>query len=491
MMEKIKNKCINIKYKIVFITLAVSLFTIVVLLLTNTLISKNIYKFYKIKKAVNMIEVIDDYYNGENIINLSKEIDKLTEIGNIGMAITDNNSNVIFYSDNSSFKSINDFVNNKTGKIKYKKDNIVAFDKDDGNKFTIIEGTLKNGYKVYFKINYYEINDYLKVTNIILTCIGIIVLIIVNIFAVTISRNIRKPYDELNRITKKMSNLDFSERYRKNDTNDEINILGSNINVLSDKLEDTIHDLKSNNTMLEKDIEEKSQVENMRNQFISDVSHELKTPIGLIQGYSEGLIENVNDDPESRKFYAEVIRDESIKMDAMVKKLLELMKLENSNNQLKDEEFNLRDLIDEEIKRETVNISDRKIELEVDTPKKIMVYADPEYIEQIINNYLNNAIKHCEEKNGEKKIIIRTEKQKNHKLRLFIYNSGKNIDEEYKNKIWDRFYRIDSARDRQEGGTGIGLSLVKAIMNNYKNKFGFENYDNGIEFYADINLPTK
>jgi signal transduction histidine kinase len=96
----------------------------------------------------------------------------------------------------------------------------------------------------------------------------------------------------------------------------------------------------------------------MRKQFISDVSHELKTPIGLIQGYSEGLIENVNSDEESRKFYAEVIRDEAIKMDSMVKKLLELMKLEYKERQFKDEEFDLREVIKEELKRNTVLIDE-------------------------------------------------------------------------------------------------------------------------------------
>ena len=133
-----------------------------------------------------------------------------------------------------------------------------------------------------------------------------------------------------------MSKLDFSQKYRITDADDEINNLGKSINIMSDKLEKTIKQLRNTNMELEKDIEEKSKIDEMRKSFISDVSHELKTPIALIQGYSEGLIENVNTDEESRKFYAEVIQDEINKMDKLVKQLLELMKLEYGKR-----EFNL------------------------------------------------------------------------------------------------------------------------------------------------------
>ena len=224
----------------------------------------------------------------------------------------------------------------------------------------------------------------------------------------------------------------------------------------------------------------------MRKQFISDVSHELKTPIALIQGYAEGLIENVNSSEESRKFYAEVILDESNKMDQMVKKLLELMKLEYKERQFNDTEFDLIELIKEELKRNTVVLEENNILVEFDNDKRQLVCADQEYIEQVINNYLSNAIKHVKVKDNKKKIIIRTE-EIGDKIRLYIYNTGDKIPEEYINKIWGRFYKLDSSRNRSEGGTGIGLALVKAIMNNYNNEYGVKNYDNGVEFYCDIN----
>ena len=226
----------------------------------------------------------------------------------------------------------------------------------------------------------------------------------------------------------------------------------------------------------------------MRKDFISDVSHELKTPIALIQGYAEGLVENVNDDEESRKFYAEVIIDESNKMDKMVKELLELMKLEQEGIKFNDTEFNLTELIKEQIRRQTKVLNENKIKIDFDDSKKIKVYAQQEYIEKVVNNYLTNAIKHCKTKDKEKKIVIRTEKQKDKKLRLFVYNTGDKIDEAVMEKIWNRFYKEDTSRNREDGGTGIGLAIVKAIMNNYKNEYGVKNYKNGVEFYCDINL---
>ena len=119
------------------------------------------------------------------------------------------------------------------------------------------------------------------------------------------------------------------------------------------------------------------------------------------------------------------------------------------------------------------------------------VYADEFYIEQVITNYVTNAIKHFEERNKDILIEIRIEKRENGKARIYVYNTGAPISEENQNRIWNRFYKIDTSRNREKGGTGIGLSLVKAIMNNYKNAYGVYNRDNGVEFYFDLYYIEK
>lgn len=262
---------------------------------------------------------------------------------------------------------------------------------------------------------------------------------------------------------------------------------GKSINTMSYKLEETIKQLRRNNMELERDIEEKSKIDEMRKQFISDVSHELKTPIALIQGYSEGLIENVNTDEESRKFYADVILDEANKMDILVKKLLELMKLEYGEREFNDAKFDIVELVNEIIRNSKVVLEEQNIKVDFKSNKPVYVYADDFYIEQVIRNYFTNAIKNVKKVSGHKKIKISIKDAKeNDKIRVCVFNSGENISEENLNRIWTRFYKVDKSRNRQNGGTGIGLALVKAIMNQYGTDYGVYNKKDGVEFYFEI-----
>ena len=229
----------------------------------------------------------------------------------------------------------------------------------------------------------------------------------------------------------------------------------------------------------------------MRKSFISDVSHELKTPIALIQGYSEGLLENVNDDPESRKFYAEVILDETNKMDKMVRQLIELTKLEYEKREFNNRTFNIVELEKEIVRTSKVMIDEKQTEVIFETPDKIDVFADDMYLSQIITNYLTNAIKHVKDVDGEKYIkITNVVLQDKQKARVTVFNTGENISEENLNRIWNRFFKADEARNRDDGGSGIGLSIVRAIMNNYGNDYGVENKTNGVEFYFEVDLQS-
>lgn len=255
---------------------------------------------------------------------------------------------------------------------------------------------------------------------------------------------------------------------------------------MSETLEKTIKQLRNSNIELEKDIEEKSRTDEMRKQFISDVSHELKTPIALIQGYAEGLVENVTEDEESRRFYAEVILDEANKMDIVVKKLLELMRLEYGKNALTLTKFDISELIREVIRKSTKVLEEDKILIEFND-EQVFVIADEFYAEQVFNNYFTNAIKNISEVNGKKEIKISYEVIEN-KLRINVFNTGENISEEDLNRIWNRFYKVDTSRNRESGGTGIGLSLVKAIMTNMNNKYGVENDASGVRFYFELDL---
>ena len=482
--------------------LFVSLCIIVLLIITFLIILNNcvLGKFYLYNKKKNIktaYSIINNLYNNENseeIINA--ELDRISIKNDFDILIKDEYNESIYISNKDFFSGIFQ-MNIMTAKSNFDKKNILEKNdkyqiseiKDDSTniKYIIFISRLDNSYKIYIRMPMAAIEESVEISNRFLYIIAIFVIIFGGIVLSIVSTRFSEPIEELEDIAKKMADLDFSQRYRISQANDEFDNLGKSINKMSEKLESTIKQLKNTNLELEKDIEEKSKIDEMRKSFISDVSHELKTPIALIQGYSEGLIENVNSDEESRKFYAEVILDEATKMDKLVKQLLELMKLEYGKNTFNNANFNIVELEKEILRKSEVMIQKENITIEFDEKKFIEVYADEFYIDQVLTNYITNAIKYCNEINKEKKIKI-TNSICNEKVRISVFNSSKGLSEEELVRIWNRFYKIDESRNRDNGGTGIGLSLVKAIMNNYGNEFGAKNVEGGIEFYFELDL---
>lgn len=493
-MEEIKLKFKSVRFKLFFTMCVVILVIILSLVLINSIVLENFYIYSKTATIKQVYQKVNDYYNTENTnVDLETELKKIAYKNNFDILIKTDTNLIIFTSDreflSSTYilKDINEIKSKSIEENETKINVKVTTDEVNNISYMFLTGILDNGYVLYIRMPISPIEESVKISNTVLLMIGGITLVVAGIIASFISRKFTNPILQLNDIANKMSKLDFSKKYRITDTEDEINELGRSINTMSDKLEATIKELQKNNIELEKDIEEKSKIDEMRKQFISDVSHELKTPIALIQGYAEGLIENVNSDEESRKFYAEVILDETNKMDKLVKQLLELMKLEYGKREFDNEKFNINELINEVLRKCSVMINEKNIKVYFENKEPIYVYADEFYMDQIITNYLTNAIKHAEEVEKETKIEIKVEKVSN-KIRVSVFNTGENIPEEDLQRIWGRFYKLDSSRNRQDGGSGIGLALVKAIMNNYQNEYGVKNKKNGVEFYFDMDI---
>ena len=251
---------------------------------------------------------------------------------------------------------------------------------------------------------------------------------------------------------------------------------------LSTELEATISELKTANAKLTKDIEEKIQIDEMRKEFLSHVSHELKTPIALIQGYAEGLKENISDDPESRDFYCEVIMDEADKMNTMVKKLLALNELEFGTNQINFERFDLVELMRNINASSDILLQQNDVKLHFDFDKPVYVWADEFMIEEVYTNYLTNAI-HYAPNGGNVEITMES---KGDLVRINVFNEGNPIPEDELSKIWIKFYKVDKARTREYGGSGIGLSIVAATMKQHGRDFGAYNEENGVVFYFEL-----
>ncbi|MCI8760051.1 MAG: GHKL domain-containing protein [Clostridia bacterium] len=497
-MEKLKNALKSVRVRL-FVTLSfVILLIILFLILVNNFVFGQFYIYSKTKDLKSVYEVVNNHYITSQNIDLETQLEKIAINNNFDILIR-NNQNVNVYTSNKDFFSTLGQMNEMTSRFHSNLGEVIENDedftikkiKDTKNDITyiLLSATLDNDYLLYIRIPITSIQESVKISNNFLYLMAGFAILIAAVIVSYVSRKFGDPIAELNYIARKMSNLDFSHKYRITDTDDEINNLGKSINAMSDKLEKTIQQLRNTNIELEKDIEEKSQIDEMRKSFISDVSHELKTPIALIQGYSEGLLENVNSDEESKKFYAEVILDETNKMDKLVKQLLELMKLEYGKREFQDKKFNIVELEREVVRKSQVILEEKQIEIKFKTEDEINVFADDFYIEQVISNYITNAIKHVKDVNKEKYIQIENivDIDKN-KVRVKVFNTGDNLAEENIARIWNRFYKIDESRNRKQEGTGIGLSFVKAIMNNYGNMYGVVNKDNGVEFYLELDL---
>ncbi len=358
---------------------------------------------------------------------------------------------------------------------------------DDWTKTEFVEmwGVLDNGNLFLFRNPLESIKESVKLANRFLAYVGIFAAVLGALVALWVSGKIARPIMELTQISERMLHLDFDAKYSGR-SRTEIALLGHNINELSCILEKTISELKSANNELQRDIERKNKVDEMRKEFLSNVSHELKTPIALIQGYAEGLKEGVNDDVESREFYCDVIMDEAAKMNTMVKKLLTLNQIEFGNETIAMERFDIVALIRNYIQSSEILTKQKEISVRMEDYPPIYVWADEFKTEEVFMNYFTNAIHYA----LYAKIIdvrIRTEENK---VRVSVFNTGNPIPEESLPHLWEKFYKVDKARTREYGGSGIGLSIVKAIMESMNQEYGIRNYDNGVEFWYELELAS-
>ena len=354
------------------------------------------------------------------------------------------------------------------------------------SEYLALVGVLENGDMVLMRTAVESIRESAAISNRFLLFAGAAAIVASILVAFFTTRHITKPLQQLTDISKRMVDLDFNAKYESDQSNSyEVEELGNHINRLSENLERTISELKTANVELQDDIEKKIQIDEMRKEFLSNVSHELKTPLALIQGYAEGLQECINDDAESREFYCEVIIDEADKMNRMVKKLLTLNQLEFGNDQVIMERFDMTELIRGVANSTRILMEQKGIRLELENSEEAWVWGDEFKVEEVITNYMSNAINHAD---GEKLIRVFYTRSED-KLRVSVFNTGQPIPEEDIEKIWVKFYKVDKARPREYGGSGIGLSIVKAIMDSFHQRCGVINHEDGVEFWME--LATK
>lgn len=357
--------------------------------------------------------------------------------------------------------------------------------KDPWNATEYIEmwGDFDDGSRFLLRSPLESIQESVMLSNRFLIVVGCVMAVICIALVWYFSKRLAEPVRELAELSERMADLDFEAKYTSGGSN-EIGELGANFNRMSEKLEKTISELKGANNSLQKDIERKEKLDQMRSEFMGNVSHELKTPISLIQGYAEGLKEGVNDDPESRDFYCDVIIDEAAKMNQMVKNLMALNELEFGDEEIEFERFDLAAVIGGVLQSMDILAQQKQAKVIFRQKEPVYVWADEFKTEQVVRNYVSNAYNHLD---GDMVVEVKI-KVADGKARTSVFNTGHPIPEESLAHIWDKFYKVDKAHTREYGGNGIGLSIVKAVMESFHQKYGVRNYDNGVEFWFELDI---
>jgi len=291
---------------------------------------------------------------------------------------------------------------------------------------------------------------------------------------------ISKPLVRMNKAAKKMSNLDFSEKCIEK-REDEIGSLSKTLNFLSENLDNSLTQLRESNKKLLDDYEKEKQLVKARKDFVSSVSHDLKTPIALIEGYAEGLKDGIVDE-DDKEYYLDVIMDEAKNMSKLITDMIDLSHLESGFYNLDKESFFIDKLLSNILRKYSKNFEDKNITLEKNIKENVNVYADSSRLEQVIKNLLNNAIYHAKDPN-----IIRVDLSlEDDYCRISIKNTGDEIEDSIKERIWDTFFKKDKSRNRQFQSAGLGLSIVKNILDLHEGKYGFANTGDGVLFYFMI-----
>lgn len=344
-------------------------------------------------------------------------------------------------------------------------------------------GTVGNSYNIFIRSPLESIQETMGLFFRFLLIVGIAVIAGGILFVWYFSRRLTEPLRELAVLSARMADLDFNAKYTSGGGG-EIGVLGENFNIMSQKLENTISELKNANFRLQQDIEQKEKMEKMRTDFMGNVSHELKTPIALIQGYAEGLKEGVSDDPESREFYCDVIMDEASKMNQMVKNLMTLNQLEFGDENVEFQRFDLTELIRGVLQSMEIMAQQKEAKVQFRQKDPVYVWADEFKAEQVVRNYVSNAFNHLD---GDRVVDVKIIPARD-KVKVTVFNTGTPIPEEDVPHIWEKFYKVDKAHTREYGGNGIGLSIVKAIMDSFHQEYGVNNYDNGVEFWFELDV---
>lgn len=486
----------SIAGKITFVMILIIITTVVFCVLVNSFFLESYYTGHKQERLENAYSFVREAVDGGYFFTdeFALEFEKLCADDGLSISVLRSDGSVSLTSevnDMSVRRQIMDVLfavgDEYHNIIKETENYTVYMSRDDrvGLEYLLLWGVMDTGDLIAVRTAVESIRESAQLSNRFLIIVGLVAVIAAALASLIVGRSLAKPLLSLDDISRRMSELDFDAKYveGKHDSK-EIAELGDHMNKLSQSLESTISQLKTANNELMLDNERKTKIDEMRKEFLSNASHELKTPLALISGYAEGLKDCVNDDAESRDYYVDVIIDETDKMNKMVQKLLTLNSLEFGREQVELVRFDMTELCGSVCARFTLPADNSGIELRFEEPEGVFVWSDAFQIEEVLTNYLSNAVNHCTPGG-----FIRVWYDKrDDKLRVNVENTGEHLPVEALDSVWVKFYKVDKARTREYGGSGIGLSIVKAIMDSLNNAYGVYNTADGVCFYFEVDL---
>lgn len=457
----------KIRWKIFFLMFSVVLMIILGLIATNTIYLEKFYIKNKREKLVELGQIlidpkyVIDFQNLEmhsNVAILIKRTDELYKLEKEAVLPKEEIDEIIVHLKN------NEYVFKEITLLDYRGKVLILF-------------------MPYMRDRYIEIitplsfiQEGLEISTRYHLLIIVLALIIGSSMSFVFSKKMTDPILELKEITQRISLLDFNIKFEK-ERKDEIGELGYAINKMGGTLEKNIDEINKVNKKLMEDIENEKRLDKLRKEFIASVSHELKTPIAIIQGYAQGLMENTAETEEDRNFYCEIIVEESLKMDSLVKELLLITQMESGYFKIEKEKVDLYQMI----KDIRDKYSSKSREIKYIGEKNIFAYCDEKYIDRVLENLVVNALKYS---TGDREVTITVEDIED-RYRVIISNESENLSEDDLENIWTPFYRVNKARDRD--GHGLGLAIVRGILENHKSKFGvYITEKNIINFWFEL-----
>jgi len=469
----------TIKTKIFIIFTIFMFFVVLSGIILNSIFLEEYY-IYKNKSVFISIseKISNEYINDKE--NSYEYINNLVSIENISTAIVDQNLNIEYNSerikketnDKRLSKEIRQAILDNEKKISNR---FLYYTEEKNNAQTnklVFISKMNNGEIIILKKPFKSIGQSVSIANQFYLISGFIVIFIGGVFVLIFSKKITKPIIEMSNAAEDISNLKFEKRVNIQ-SQDEIGKLGESINKISEKLCISINELKD-------DVER-------RKQLVRNMSHELKTPIGIIKGYAEGLKYGVVNDQEKMQKYCSVLVEECDRMDNLVRELLNHSMMEVGMVELNKTHFYICGFISNIIERFKPILSEKGITLDFKCEKDYEISADKDMLEKAINNFITNAIDHVE---GEKFIQLTTQKKEDI-LRISVFNTGSHIENEDFEKIWDVYYKVDKARSRKYGGHGLGLAIVRLIVKLHGGTTKVENIDNGVMFSFEIPILAE